>query len=414
MNIANDSRSAVSAEHLRTTLIDRLRGHNILTRPDVEAVLRSVPRHLFVPDVDLERAYADDTVLTKTDVDGTPLSMASQPHIVAMMLEQLDVQPAQRVLEIGAGTGYNAALLARLTGDEGHVTTIDVDSDLVEGAREHLSSAEIRNVEVVLGDGAVGHHENAPYHRIIATVGAWAIPQAWLAQLAPGGRLVVPLRVAGGVTRSIVWIRVEHGWSSMDSQMCGFLPLRGGIGDDPRRTIALTPDGDVTLQVYHDQHAASGDLAGVLDTGSHEVWTDVSFGPGSSVEGLWLWLACRLDNALMRMNVQRAPVEGGLVTPMFRWGSMATARGRSLAYLTWRATGSSEDGTKRWQVGVVGNGPAGRGLAQEMAEEANVWNVQYRARPVRFEIPDVPTVTDLSAGRIVLDRPHHQLALIWE
>ncbi|MGN9813430.1 methyltransferase domain-containing protein [Micromonospora sp. BQ11] len=91
----------------------------------------------------LEQAYADSPVYTKTDGRGASISAASQPRIVAMMLEQLDARPGHRVMEAGAGTGYNAALLAAIVGDTGRVVTIDVDDDLVEGARKHLAAAGV-------------------------------------------------------------------------------------------------------------------------------------------------------------------------------------------------------------------------------------------------------------------------------
>jgi protein-L-isoaspartate(D-aspartate) O-methyltransferase len=145
-----------------------------------------------LPHAPLEDAYANTVVDVKYDTDGTSISCASQPEIVAIMLERLDARPGERILELGAGTGYNAALLAHLVGETGHVTTIDVDDDLVEGVRAHLAVAGVTNVEALTRDGALGHAEGAPYDRIIATVGAHGIPRAWLDQLAPGGRLVVP------------------------------------------------------------------------------------------------------------------------------------------------------------------------------------------------------------------------------
>ena len=97
-----------------------------------------MPRHLFVPDASLKDAYANATVSIKDDADGTSISSASQPAVVGLMLEQLQPEEGEKILELGAGTGYNAGLLARLVGDSGHVTTIDVDDDLVDGARAHL------------------------------------------------------------------------------------------------------------------------------------------------------------------------------------------------------------------------------------------------------------------------------------
>jgi len=177
---------AATAERLRHALADRLRGQGTVRTGHVDAALRAVPRHLFLPTVPLPDAYADEAVFTKRDGADTPVSAASQPTIVAMMLEQLQVEPGQRVLEIGAGTGYNAALLAHLAGDNGEVTTIDVDKDLTDSARSALAAAGCPNVRVILGDGALGYPDRAPYDRVIATVGAWDLPPAWLRPAQPG------------------------------------------------------------------------------------------------------------------------------------------------------------------------------------------------------------------------------------
>lgn len=230
------SDTPASAGDLRTKLADLLRDRNIVCTPAVDAALRSVPRHLFLPGVPLEEAYADEAVYTKHDnSSGACISAASQPSIMAMMLEQLHLRPGARVLELGAGTGYNAALMAAIVGETGRVSTIDIDEDLVDGARKHLAAAGVPNVEVIVGDGALGHPEGAPYDRVIATVGAFETPPAWLDQLAPHGRLVVPLRLAGAASRSVVFERDQDGWSGRGSEMTVFMPLRG-IAEDARRS----------------------------------------------------------------------------------------------------------------------------------------------------------------------------------
>ncbi|MET8090793.1 methyltransferase, FxLD system [Micromonospora sp. NPDC005220] len=398
---------------LRIKLADQLRTEKIIRASGVEAAVRQTPRHLFLPGVPLEQAYADAPVYTKTDGRGTSISAASQPRIVAMMLEQLNALPGQRIMEAGAGTGYNAALLAAIVGTTGHVVTIDVDEDLVAGARDHLAAAGVANVEVVHGDGALGHPAGAPYDRIIATVGAWETPTPWLDQLAPGGRLVVPLRLRGAASRSIIFERYNGGWRDNGSELAVFMPLRG-IGDDARRLVTLNPEQDVTLQVNKDQTVDATALAGVLESERHVMWTAVLFPPMVSFEWMDLWLACRLDNAIMRMNVQPQATERGVVAPMFRWGAMATTRGQDLAYLTLRPAPPTPDGGKVYEVGVIGHGPGGKDLAQQVSEEISLWDADYRSRDVRFEVPDVPGNADPSVGRFVLPRPHHPITVAWQ
>src|SRR5262249_54387974 len=236
--------SAASAIELRAELANRLVKDHIVRTAVVDAAFRQVPRDLFLPGIPLREAYADEPVYTKHDGIGTRISAASHPKIGDMMLEQLQVQPGHKILELGAGTGYNAALMATITGETGHVTTIDIDDDLVAGAGKHLAAAGVTNVDVVLADGALGHREAAPFDRVIATVGACELPTAWLDRLAPGARLVAPVRLAGAASRSIIFERAQDGWVSRGSEMAVFMPLRG-IGDDARRVLDLTGTGEV-------------------------------------------------------------------------------------------------------------------------------------------------------------------------
>lgn len=152
------------------------------------------------PDGWLDRAYRDAPVDTQVD-DGHPAadgtgwevtSSASQPSIVAEMLAAADAQPGMRVLEVGTGTGWNAALLAHRVGAE-NVTTIEVDPGLAELARARLDAAGFAKITVITGDGAAGWADGRPYDRVIATVGATVTPYAWVAQTRPGGWVVVPL-----------------------------------------------------------------------------------------------------------------------------------------------------------------------------------------------------------------------------
>lgn len=186
------------AADLRGRLVDELCEWEPFRTVTVENTIRTVPRHVFLPGTPIEEAYSHGNVVTHRDSDGVAISSASAPGIVAGMLEQLDVRPGQ---QIGAGTGYNAALLAHLAGPEGEVTTVDIDADVAEDARRNLHAAGYAGVRVICGDSEDGYPAAAPFDRIVVTAGAWDISPAWLEQLAPGGRLVVPLRIRG-LTRS--------------------------------------------------------------------------------------------------------------------------------------------------------------------------------------------------------------------
>lgn len=136
-------------------------------------------------------------------------------------------------------------------------------------ARAHLAVAGARTVEVVLGDGALGHSENATYARVIATVATADLPLSWLEQIAPFGRLVAPVRIAGSATRSIAFELDDGRWVSVDSQLCGFMPLRASAAADPRRILKITNNGLVTLHAHSGQDIELGALAGILDTAAH-------------------------------------------------------------------------------------------------------------------------------------------------
>lgn len=357
--------------------------------PAVEAAMRAVPRHVFLPGVPLRRAYANDVVQTKRDAEGVPISAASQPSIVGAMLEQLDVRPGMRILEIGAGTGYNAALLSHLTGAGGEVVTVDVDDDIVTGAQAALAAAETANVTVLRGDGALGAPGLAPFDRIIATAGVWDLPPAWPGQLASRGRIVAPMRLRGSVTRSIAFERPDlppgapAELRSVSSEMCGFMPLRASIASDPRRCVPLTPSGDVSLEVQQEQEADPRLLAGILQTGRVTAWTGVGFTEVASAEWLYLWLTCALPGGLFGIAVRPSAAGQGIVIPMFRWGTMAAVDTDSLAYLTF---GPAPAGGGPREIGVIGHGARGRELAGTVAAQVRAWDRDYRTRTAVFTV----------------------------
>lgn len=191
-----------TSEDLRNHLVDAILQTHPLT-PAVEQAMRTVPRETFLPGIDLDKAYADQAVIVKDNPNGPlALSCASVPSVVGMMLTQLDVQPGDNTLEIGAGTGYNAALLSELTGRDGNVTSIDIDSDVALHARTMLDRAGYQCVHVMERDGLIGAPENAPYDRMLAAVGLWDVPAAWWEQLREGA---ASCSRSGGVARHGPW-----------------------------------------------------------------------------------------------------------------------------------------------------------------------------------------------------------------
>lgn len=215
------------ATELHQRLVDQLTTKGLLDNPRLRAAFQAVRREHFLPGVAVDRVYQDDAVTCHSGPDGTPLSSASQPTIVAVMLNQLDPQPGDQVLEIGAGSGYNAGLLAHLVAPGGQVTSIEIDSDVAAAARANLARAGVEGVVVRTGDGWLGAPDRAPFDRIEATVSVWDVAPAWTQQLTPSGTLVAPIELHAGIHASVGFARHGRHLRSRSVQGCGFLPLRG-------------------------------------------------------------------------------------------------------------------------------------------------------------------------------------------
>jgi protein-L-isoaspartate(D-aspartate) O-methyltransferase len=224
---------------LRAQLVADLERRNLIRSERVREAFLAVPRELFVADFaareGLEAVYRDDAIPTKEDEHGIPLSSSSQPAIMAPMLEHLELEEGMSVLEVGAGTGYNAALLSALVGERGRVVSLDVDAELAGQARRALRDHGAR-VRVVHADGRSGFDQSAPYDRIIITASADTVPRAWFEQLTDGGLLVAPLRLnAAGMQAIPVLRKTKRGFRSERVLRGGFMPLRDeGEGGLPR------------------------------------------------------------------------------------------------------------------------------------------------------------------------------------
>jgi protein-L-isoaspartate(D-aspartate) O-methyltransferase len=211
---------------LADRLIDQLRASGVLHSAPVEAALRSVPRAAFLSGANAGHASDDEALSLKVDLTGRPISTASQPSMVVLMLEQLDVRPGDRVLEVGTASGWDAALLDELAGPAGSVVTVELEPDLAAGARRALDASGHGRVTVLAGDGSLGHPPGAPYDRIIVTAGAPGVAPAWVQQLGDGGRLVVPVVDGTGAGRSLAYVKQEGRLVEEGGTPCRFVPLR--------------------------------------------------------------------------------------------------------------------------------------------------------------------------------------------
>jgi len=188
--------------------------------PLVLEAMRAVPRHLFVPPDQRHWAYSDGAL--RIDMEQT----ISQPYIVALMTELMELQGDEVVLEVGTGSGYQAAVLAKIAAQ---VHSIERHAPLAQAAQQVLTSVGIRNVQVHIGDGTLGLPEFAPYQAIMVTAAAPKAPQSLLGQLVDGGRLVIP--VGGKYSQTLeVWRRKGTKFKHKTITAVAFVPLVGDEG----------------------------------------------------------------------------------------------------------------------------------------------------------------------------------------
>ncbi|MBC8172039.1 MAG: hypothetical protein H7X77_10215, partial [Anaerolineae bacterium] len=186
-----------------------------------------VPRHLFLPGLSLEEVYVDEAIPIKYDAEGRVISSSSQPSMMAIMLAQLDLQPGQNLLEIGTGTGYNAALLQFIVGQQGKVTTVEFDPIIARQASDNLQRARYSSVLVVTDDGAAGYAPRAAYDRIICTAGVWDVPIAWARQLKSDGLIVTPIALDGAQVSAVFRRTGQETLTSVNNIPCGFVLMQG-------------------------------------------------------------------------------------------------------------------------------------------------------------------------------------------
>ncbi|MEV6712649.1 methyltransferase, FxLD system [Lentzea sp. NPDC051208] len=399
--------ATVSPETLRAEMVAKVRKVGYAELSEVERVLLDTPRHEFVPEADLAVAYDPwQAVITHRFEDGRSLSCASAPWLVAAMLDQLHVQPGNRILEIGAGTGYNACLLAQLTGRADLVTTIDIDPDVTAKAAQALTATGYGDVHVVTGDGGLGYPDHAPYDRMIATVSPWDIPAQWWHQLAPGGRLVAPLRWRGQ-GRSVAFTYTDGRLVSDSLHLCGFVYL---VGDgEGELSGAITADELVTLHWDRDQPVDLDALRGVLDQPRVTAWSGTTIGRNESHDGLWLRLTVT-DPRVCRIKVH-ADVPPEVCDPVRGWWRMALVDGDTLVYLTARRLESDDE--VRWELGAIGHGPAADELTEYLCDEIRSWAPERNQHTPSLIVYPADTPDSELAGPAI-DKTHSRFVLTYD
>lgn len=406
------------AHALLAGLLTQLKENGSLTQPAVAAAFRAVPRHLFLPDLPLSEVYLDDAIPTKMG-DGYPISSSSQPSMMAIMLEQLDLAPGQTVLEIGAGTGYNAALMGYLVGPAGRVITVDIDEDLVQAAREHLAAASAGNVTAVCADGGLGYPPAAPYDRIVLTVGAWDLTPAWIDQLKPGGRLLLPLAFGAGAQKAIAFMKPvdpqpgQALLTSLSIRDCGFMRLRGAFSG-PERVLPLGPEPGLVLMTAAEPPAPPETLYGWLRGSYQDARTGLRLEPQAVWQGLSFWLDVSEPNgcglSVTGEAARHSPVpslleyEGGRSASL-NFGVLGP-QGLSLAYLA----GS------RPELWVRTFGPPGReALEARLIAHLASWDAAGRPSSAGMRVRVFPAAAPHPAapGGIVVQKQWTSLVIDW-
>lgn len=298
--------------------------------------------------------------------------------------------PDTGVLEIGAATGINAALLAELTGPTGRVATVEIDDDLADGARASLTAAGYDEIDVVCGDGALGHPDGAPYDRIVV----------------PNGRLVVPVRLHGsGLTRVLPLDLVEPDrMISTSAVVCGFVPIRGA---DEHSDNFVRLAEDVVLAVDESDDPDHDALAHALGHRALRHWTGIPVDHDVPAEHLDLWLANHPGGCgFGRLSVGATARANG-VDPALRWAGAALYCGATVAHLVVRPFGPVAD-----ELGIVAHGPRSDELRDRLDVILSTWAAlrpdqpTIIASPASAARPGEPAVTEFV-------RRHTRLAITW-
>lgn len=214
----------IDFENEREKLVEHLEAMGKLKDKEIKKAMLTVKRELFILPEYFEQAYTDMPlpVVGKATI--------SAPHMYVIMFEAIKLKKGEKVLEIGSGSGYGAALIREITGSEGEVFTVEIEKEVHEFAKKNLKKAGYKDVKAVLSDGSVGYEKEAPYDAIIVTAACPEIPKPLIDQLKVGGRLIAPV---GGIStgQELFYLyKTEKGIQKKNLGSVVFLPLKGKFG----------------------------------------------------------------------------------------------------------------------------------------------------------------------------------------
>ncbi|WP_326812385.1 methyltransferase, FxLD system [Streptomyces scopuliridis] len=396
------------AVRLRERMADIVISKGWAPSPRVQAALREVPRHRFVPETRLEAAYHDDlAVVTVRESPQTALSSVSAAWLQADMIEQLRLEPGMTVLEVGSG-GYNAELLAHMVGERGRVVTVDVDPYVVHRTRRLCAEAGSGRVTAVLGDGGLGAPGHVPadgFDGVMITHNAADIAPSWWEQLAEGARLVVPLEM-GGYTRSLTLVRRGNVLHCEHWTYCGFVRDRGAAARTaPAVRLA---DGEVTVRW---EDGTPGDTAGLeraLHGPRHELSTGLVVRGTFNFETLQVYAATTLPG-FCRLTTPKGS------TLVAQQDAAAILANGSLAYLTYRKIKDAPEPADRLtEFFIHAYGPAAEDLAEHFAQCVRAWDREVRESGYPpMTVHPAGTPDDRLPPGDVLDKPSARLVFQW-
>jgi len=410
--------TSTSPDAARARLVTELtlRGAG-LSRTVQEAFAR-VPRHIFVPEVGAEAAYRDEAFVIKCGPDGLPVSSSSQPAMMAIMLEQLGLRPGHRVLEIGTGSGYNAAVMAEIVGPGGQVVSIDIDPELVTRAHSSLLEAGYDDVVLLCADGGYGDPAGAPFDRIVVTAGAWDIAPAWLEQLGRAGRLVLPLSLRG-IQLSVALDRVGEEWVSRSAWRCGFVRMLGAFAG-PEQVLRLGGPQPLFAQMSDGSPVDGVALRRALVGPPTNVPVSPSLAGLADIADLDLWLTLGRPD-LVRLTVLAAPGGWLPMAPILPIGGLiahATDPGRIGIAVPMPSESPRLGPAAPESRGIVfaGFGPDGAAVAAALVDQAEEWAGRGRPGAQELELTVRPAGTGPASGTLaadVLERPSVTIQVCW-